>query len=78
MDAELRKKIFHSYQTGRSSIQDLARINRLEVSEVLEVIGEGNLNTVTMQGDMIDPSELRGTGAEFNNGKETRVEISTN
>lgn len=78
MDKELRDKILKTYQTSRNSIQDIARINRVDVHEVLEIIGEGNLSTVTMLGDMVDPSELRGTNAEFNNGSTARVEISTN
>jgi hypothetical protein len=42
------------YDKGRGSIQDYARIYRLEVSEVNEILEQTDVNTIQMIGDLID------------------------
>lgn len=65
------------YQTGKGSIQDYARIYRVDVKEVLELLGEGHLSQVTIGGDMIDPGEA-GPGAQMNYGSQEPISFSTN
>ena len=77
MDKTTEEQIFYYYQHGKGSIQDLARIYRVSVEQVLQVIGESNLGTVTTQGDMIDASEV-GPGASINYGKEFKVPFDVN
>ena len=77
MNDETRKAVIKAYQTSRNSIQDIARINRVEVQEVLEAIGEGNLTSVSTSGDLIDQQEA-GPEAVVNYGKQIRVPYSTN
>lgn len=76
VDETLRKKIMQDYQTGSSSIQTIARINRVEVGEVLEIIGENDLTKVTFAGDLIDETEA-GPGATMNYGRTQDVPHST-
>lgn len=42
------------YDKGRGSIQDFARIYRLEVSEVNEILEQPEMNTINFIGDLID------------------------
>ena len=72
IDDKTTKEIKHVYMTSSSSIQDIARIYRVTVDQVLEIIGAGNLGTVSTQGDIIDASEA-GPGAVLNYGKEFKV-----
>lgn len=72
MDDELQKKILGHYQRGEGSIQDIARVYRVTVQEVLEVIGEGSMGKITMGGDLIDASEA-GPTAQMNYGQEIHV-----
>jgi len=51
------QKILRHYQLGQGSLQDLARIYKVPVSTVLDIIGEGEMNSVEARGDMIDQSE---------------------
>lgn len=74
---KLKAQLRHAYQTGSKSIQDLARIYRLDVDYVLNVVGEGDLATVHMPGDMIDPTEA-GNNAQMNYGETFRVPYSLN
>jgi hypothetical protein len=76
MDDNLRKQVNEYYQMGKVSIQDIARILRLSVPEVLEAIGEGDMSTVTIGGDLIDPSEA-GPGAQMNYGQTVNVPFTT-
>jgi len=76
VDKTTEEQIKYFYQHGKGSIQDLARIYRVSVDEVLHLIGESNLGTVVAQGDMIDASEI-GPGATMNYGKEFKVPFST-
>lgn len=77
MDKTTEEQIKFYYQHGKGSIQDLARIYRVSVDEVLHIIGESNLGTVSTQGDMIDASEV-GPGASMNYGKEFKVPFDVN
>lgn len=72
MDEETARQIKDHYIHGRGSIQDLARIYRLSVEEVLNLIGEGSSARVYTQGDMIDQNEA-GPGVQLNHGKEFNV-----
>lgn len=73
MDQErIEKEIRHWYNLGKGSIQDYARIYKISVEEVLEIVGESNLGTVEVTGDMIDASEA-GPGAEMNYGGPVKV-----
>jgi hypothetical protein len=76
MDDELKKEVRAAYQLGKVSIQDIARIKRLTVDEVLEIIGEGELKSVQTGGDLIDPSEA-GPGASMNYGRDFKVPFTT-
>jgi len=77
LDEAKRAEINAHYQHGRGSIQDLARIHGVSVDQVLEIIGETTLSTVSTQGDLIDASEL-GPEASISYGKQFKVPFSTN
>lgn len=66
------------YQRGKGSIQDYARIYRVEVSEVLEVLGMSDMNQVRYTGDLVDADEM---GPEKNKikaeGEVVRVPYNT-
>ena len=66
------EQIIHAYQTSSSSIQDIARIRRVSVEHVLVLIGQTEMTSVDIQGDLVDASEI-GPGAEFNYGKTVAV-----
>lgn len=66
------EQIIFWYQHGKGSIQDLARIYNVEVSYVLNIIGEGHLSNVTLGGDMIDATTA-GPGVSMNYGKEIKI-----
>jgi hypothetical protein len=55
---ELQETIRDHYQHGRGSIQDYARIYHLSVEQVLEIVGETDLGSVSIGGDLIDAAEL--------------------
>lgn len=75
-DQETRNKIYGHYQRAQGSIQDIARVYRVSVDDVLEIIGAPQLGKVMTQGDLIDASEA-GVGAEMSYGKEFKVPFST-
>jgi hypothetical protein len=50
------KIIFH-YQHAQGSIQDIARVYRRSVDEVLIILGLTEMSEVQTQGDLIDQSE---------------------
>lgn len=52
------EKIKDLYQHGKGSIQDYARIYRVEVSEILEILGMGEMNQVQYTPDLVDASEM--------------------
>lgn len=57
MDEQLVAKIKNHYQKGEGSIQDLARIYRLEVDEVLDILGLSDMKEVEGMGDLIGTDE---------------------
>ena len=72
-----QKEILDLYQTGKGSIQDYARIYRLSVDEVLEIVGERHLSSVHIGGDLVDPTEL-GPNGQMNYGEDVAVPFTTN
>ena len=77
LDDSTREKIIEHYQKGQGSIQDIARVYRLTVDEVLEIIGVKDISNVRTQGDLIDAEEA-GPGAQINLSKDFKVPFSTN
>lgn len=77
IDDELAKKVLDHYQKGQGSIQDIARVYRLSVDEVLHIIGQDELTTITTQGDLIDAQEA-GPGAQVNYGETHKIPFDTN
>jgi hypothetical protein len=58
MDKELTKTLSDHYQKGQGSIQDLARIYKVTVEEVLIAVGLSDMvDGVTLTGDLIDQRE---------------------
>lgn len=57
MDEQLKKKIIDHYQKGEGSIQDIARVYRVSMDEVLDVLDLNDIKTVTTRGDLIDQEE---------------------
>jgi hypothetical protein len=74
MPIEERIKWF--YEHGRGSIQDIARIHRLTVDEVLKIIGQDELTIVETTGDMVDQGEA-GPGVQLEHGKQHYVNYTT-
>lgn len=72
MDDKTKKDVKHAYIHGRNSIQDIARIYKVSVPEVLDQIGEGKSKTVQVPGDLIDEAEA-GPNAQMNYGKDVPV-----
>jgi hypothetical protein len=58
MNEDDKQKIIDHYQKGQGSIQDIARVYRYSVQEVLQVLGMTDLLEVETQGDMVDSSEV--------------------
>lgn len=57
MNEEEKAKIKQHYQKGEGSIQDLARVYRCTVEEVLAVLELSEINSVEGIGDLIDQDE---------------------
>lgn len=57
MDDKLKTTIVNHYQKGEGSIQDIARVYRLSVEEVLDVLGLSDVATIEGAGDLIDQTE---------------------
>lgn len=51
------EKIMYHYQHAQGSIQDIARVYRRTVNEVLGILGLDDMTEVQTQGDLIDQSE---------------------
>lgn len=66
------EQIVYWYQRGKGSIQDLARIFNVEVSYILDLIGEGHSSSVSVQGDLIDAGDA-GPGVSMNYGKDIKI-----
>lgn len=63
------EKIIYHYQHAQGSIQDIARVYRRSVNEVLSILGLDDMTEVQTQGDLIDQSEA---------GPETRLNLNGN
>lgn len=57
MDEETKSKIKKHYQLGQGSIQDIARVYRYSVEEILDVLGLGDMSTIESSGDLIGQDE---------------------
>jgi len=57
MDDETKAKIKNHYQLGQGSIQDLARVYRFTVDEVLDALGLNDVSQVEGMGDLIGQDE---------------------
>lgn len=68
MDKATEKKIIDHYQKAQGSIQDIARVYKVTVNEVLDAIGQGDANHVSVGGDLVDQSEA-GPEAKISYGK---------
>lgn len=77
MDKELHAKINEHYQLGQGSIQDIARVYKLEVADVLEAIGQTELLEVESVGDLVDARELE-PGTQLVQSKIHRAHFTTN
>jgi hypothetical protein len=78
-DMTVEDRVKYHYMHGQGSIQDIARVYKLEVSEVLHLIGQDEMMTVTQShGDLVDEREA-GPGAQVNfNGKQHPVSYDSN
>jgi hypothetical protein len=76
IDDELRSKIKEHHNKGQGSIQDIARVYRVSVAEVLTIIGASELTQVEIAGDLIDPGEA-GPGANMNYGMMVPIPFTT-
>lgn len=77
IEEKTKKEIRKFYLEGKGSIQDYARIYRLSVDEVLDIVGEKHLKTVQFSGDLIDAEEA-GPATQLSHGEQYRVPYSTN
>jgi hypothetical protein len=76
MNAKDKQKIIDHYQKGQGSIQDIARVYRYTVQEVLQVLGMTDLLEVETQGDLVDSSEV-GPGIQLEQSKIHGVSYTT-
>lgn len=76
LDDETKAKIKEHYSKGQGSIQDIARVYRVSVTEVLTIIGATDLTTLEIAGDMIDATEA-GPGAQLNYGQIVPIPYTT-
>lgn len=73
---DTEKKIIDEYQKGKYSIIDIARLNNVEVDEVLRLTGNEDIMHVTFVGDQIDDA---GPDATVNKqGRTFKQEFSKN
>lgn len=77
MTEKEKKEIIRAYQTSGRSIQDIARIFRVSVEEVLELIGESRAASVESTGDLVDQAEA-GPNATLKTSEKIKVPFSTN
>lgn len=72
-------RIRHHYMHGQGSIQDIARIYRMTVDEVLHLIGQDEMLTVQQShGDLVDASEAGPSADLHYEGKVHPVNYDTN
>lgn len=53
----IEERVNYRYQHAQGSIQDIARVYRLSVDEVLQMLGMSDMIEIQTQGDMIDQAE---------------------
>lgn len=71
------EKIRYHYQHAQGSIQDIARVYRKSVDEVLHILGLEDMTEVQTQGDLIDQSEA-GPEVRVNpNGSPAKAHFTT-
>lgn len=73
------EEIRNFYQHGKGSIQDYARMYHLTVQEVCAIVGEEDLLSVEIGGDLVDPQEMGKAGlSEIRGPQEHDVPFSLN
>jgi hypothetical protein len=77
LDDKIKKDVMNAYQTGSSSIQDIARVFRVDVDDVLNLTGNGHLATVHTSGDLVDRQEV-GPNVPLSQGQEYQTPITLN
>lgn len=77
MDEQLVGKIKNHYQKGEGSIQDLARIYRLDVGEVLDILGLSDIKEVEGMGDLIGENEA-GPEVQIKTSNRYKANFTTN
>lgn len=74
----LEERINYRYQHAQGTIQDLARVYKLEVDEVLVMLGMSDLSEIQTTGDLIDQSEA-GPEVHVNaKGNSAKANFTTN
>ena len=53
----IEERVLYRYNHAQGSIQDIARVYRLSVEEVLKMIGQDEMLEIPMAGDQIDQAE---------------------
>lgn len=76
MDDKLKKTINDHYQKGQGSIQDIARVYRLSVDEVLQALGMEDMLTIQTSGDLVDQQEV-GINTTLNTGEVHKINYTT-
>lgn len=76
IDDELFDKILDHYHKGQGSIQDIARVYRVDVAAVLDITGNSVMKYIEMDGDLIDADDA-GPGATMNNGRIEAINFTT-
>jgi hypothetical protein len=74
---EIKDKIRAHYDAGQGSLQDYARVYKVDMATVLEVCGETDLGQVEMIGDQVDQAEV-GRGGTVNPGEIVDVPFTLN
>lgn len=77
MNDETKAKIKAHYNLGEGSIQDIARVYRLSVEEVLEVLNLSELMEIETSGDLIDQTEA-GPEVTLKISNKFRTKFTTN
>lgn len=75
MDDKLKKEIHDTYHKGAYSPLQLSYKFKVEVDQVLEAIGQSEMNYVHIVGDQIDDA---GPGAELSHGSIAKVPYTKN
>jgi hypothetical protein len=74
----IKERVNYRYQHAQGTIQDLARVYRLEVNDVLDMLNLNDLSEIQTQGDLIDQAEA-GPEVRVNpQGNPARSQYTTN